>query len=489
MRRTVFFLFNFLTVVLLTFTTSAFAKPLWIEGTDAGPQIELNLPSFAPVIEKLGQSVVNISIEGKEEQQKLPPGIRRGDPFGGAPSPFDYFFQLPPELQNSRRIQSLGSGFVIHPDGYIVTNNHVVEKASEIKVTFKDDKKTYKAKIIGADKKTDVALLKVDVGHSLTSVVFGNSDKLQPGEWVIAIGNPFRLGHTATVGIVSAKSRRMEGGSPYDDFIQTDASINPGNSGGPLFNVHGEVVGVNTAIFSPGRMGGTGFNIGIGFAIPINMVKDIVSQIQDKGKVVRGWLGVKIQPIEEDTAQALGLTAAEGSLVAEVMDDSPAGKAGIQRRDVITKYDGVKILENESLPRLVAKTPIGKEVPVEVNRGGQAKVIKVKIEELKDGDVDEPGNEPDETKLGLTVQELSPEIARSLGLDQTKGVVVANVAPDSEAELKGIRRGDVILEINSQTVNSVQDFKKLTKDLKKSTPLLVLINRSNDTFFLTLKVE
>ena len=478
--------FTLLTLILINFS-AAHAKPLWIENSEDTKPIEVAIPSFAPVIEKLGQAVVNISIEGKEPARQGP--VFPKGPNSGQPSPFDFFFQLPQEGQ-SRRIQSLGSGFVIHPDGYIVTNNHVVEKASEITVTFKDDRKTYSAKVIGSDKKTDLALLKVDVGHPIPAVVFGNSEKLQPGEWVIAIGNPFKLGHTATVGIVSAKSRKIEGGGPYDDFIQTDASINPGNSGGPLFNTRGEVVGVNTAIFSPGRMAGSGFNIGIGFAIPINVVKDIISQLSDKGRVTRGWLGVKIQPIDDDTAQALGLKQAEGSLVAEVMTDSPAAKAGIQRRDVIAKFDGNSIVENDSLPRFVAKTPIGKEVSVEVSRGGAVKILKVKIEELKDSEVDETEQEtPDDTKLGLTVQDISPEIARSLGLDDIKGIVVTNVTTDSEAERKGIRRGDVIAEINSQPITSVAEFKKLTKDLKKDKPLLILINRNNDTFFIPLKVE
>ena len=466
--------------------TTASAKPLWIEDGEGSKQIEVTIPSFAPIIEKLGKAVVNISIEGKETAR--PAQLFQQRP-NGQPSPFDFFFQIPPE-GGTRKIQSLGSGFVIHPDGYIVTNNHVVEKASEITVSFKEDRKPYKAKVIGSDKKTDIALLKVDVGHPLPSVVFGDSDKLLTGDWVIAIGNPFKLGHTATVGIVSAKSRKIEGGGPYDDYIQTDASINPGNSGGPLFNGKGEVVGVNTAIFSPGRTAGAGFNIGIGFAIPINAVKDIVSQLSDKGRVTRGWLGVKIQPIDDETAQALGLNAAEGSLVAEVLPDSPAMKAGVQRRDVITKFEGTPIIENDALPRLVAKTPIGKEATLEINRGGTTKNLKVKIEELKDNEVpDAEDKEPDESKLGLTVQEVSPEIARSLGLEDVKGVVVTNVAQDSEAERKGIRRGDVIAEINSQPVTSVADFKKLTKDLKKDRPLLILINRNNDTFYIPLKVE
>jgi len=480
--------FKFILLALIPTLAVADPKPLWIDGEQSPPQIEINLPNFAPVIEKLGQAVVNISIEGKESV-KPPPGLQ-GSPFGGGnPSPYDFLFQFPPDAQR-RKISSLGSGFVIHPDGYIVTNFHVVEKATEITVTFKDDKKTYSAKLIGADKKTDLALLKVDTDKKLTSVVFGNSDKLQPGEWVIAIGNPFRLGHTATVGIVSAKSRRPDGGSPYDDFIQTDASINPGNSGGPLFNTKGEVIGVNTAIFSPGRMGGTGFNIGIGFATPINMVKDVVSELHDRGKVTRGWLGVKIQPIDEETAQALGLPESGGSLVAEVMENSPADKAGVQRRDVILTFNGTKVVENDSLPRLVAKTRLGSEVPLEILRKGKPMTLKVKIEELKDTEESqEIENQPDESRLGLTVQDISPEIARSLNLENTKGVVVANVTADSEAEKKGIKRGDVILEINSEVVESVTDFKRLTKDLKKSKPLLVLVSRNSETFFIALKAE
>jgi serine protease Do len=469
---------------LCLLAVTAQAKPLWIEGSQNGPQIEINLPSFAPVIEKLGQAVVNISIEGKEKA--APPPRFRPDM---QPSPFDFFFQMPPELQN-RRIQSLGSGFVIHPDGYIVTNYHVVEKATQISVTFKDEKKQYTAKVIGSDKKTDIALLKVDVGRPLTAVVFGDSEKLQPGEWVIAIGNPFKLGHTATVGIVSAKSRKVEGGSPYDDFIQTDASINPGNSGGPLFNTRGEVVGVNTAIFSPGRMGGTGFNIGIGFATPINIVKEILSQLHETGRVVRGWLGVKIQPIDEETAQALGLSDSSGSLVAEVVQGSPAAKGGIERRDVITKFNGQRIVENDSLPRLVANTPIGSVANVEVLRGGKLKTLKIKIEELKDGEATEGVEaQPDETKLGLTVQDITPEIARSLGLEEPKGIVVTNVKTESEAEKKGIRRGDIILELNSEPVNSVTDFRRITGEIKKTRPLLVLVSRNGETFFVALKVD
>lgn len=474
---------------------SAESGTLWIDSEPSSPQVEIKLPSFAPVIEKLGAAVVNIAVEGKEgpalPQQRFGfPGLPKQDP-GQQPNPFDFFFQLPPELQGRRSFQSLGSGFVIHPDGYIVTNNHVVERATKISVTFRDDKKSYTAKVIGSDRKTDLALLKVDAGHQLSNVVFGDSGTVQPGDWVIAIGTPFRLGHTATVGIVSAKGRRVPGpgGSPYDDFIQTDASINPGNSGGPLFNSRGEVIGVNTAIFSPGRMGSTGFNIGIGFAIPVNIVRDIISELHKHGRVTRGWLGVLIQQIDEDTASALKLSAASGALVAKVMEGSPAAKAGIQRGDVIVSYDGHKVEENDDLPMMVAKSPLGKEVAVNVIRRGKAMSFEAKIEELKESEEDEGAPESEENKLGLSVQDITPEIARSLGLDESKGVVVTNVAPDREADRKGLRRGDVILEVDSQAVNSSADFRRLTKDIQKNKPLLLLVNRANDTVYFTLKLD
>ena len=487
-------------IILLAFLAAAAApqnaranNDLWLESTETQPNAELNIPSFAPLIDKLGKAVVNISIEGKEG----PPAMGKKEQFGAQrpdrdsqqQSPFDFFFQLPPEMMGRRSFQSLGSGFVIHPDGYIVTNNHVVDKATSIKVSFRDEKKTYDAKVIGIDTKTDLALLKVNTGHPLTAVALGDSDKIRPGDWVIAIGNPFRLGHTATLGIVSAKSRKMPGGGPYDDFIQTDASINPGNSGGPLFNSRGEVIGVNTAIMSPGRMGATGFNIGIGFATPINLVKEIISQLHKKGKVVRGWLGVMIQPVDQDTAEALKLESAEGALVADVQNDSPAKAAGIEHGDVIVSFDGKKVSENDELPILVARTEIGKEVEVGIIRHGKASTVKVKIAELKSTDEEPESEEAEENRLGLSVQDLTPDIARSLGLEESTGVVVSNVAPDSEADRKGLRRGDVIVELDSQPVNSAAAFRKHTKDLPKNKPILLLVNRNNNTIFFTLKLE
>ena len=467
---------------------------LWLDGGSHPSGVEIKLPSFAPVIEKLGSAVVNISIEGTE---KVGGGFRKGGPgMGGGPqgeqSPFDFFFQFPPDApQGKRSFSSLGSGFVIHPDGYIVTNQHVVDKATKILVSFRDDKKTYEAKVVGIDLKTDIALLKVDFpGKQLPAVVLGDSDKLTPGDWVIAIGNPFRLGHTATVGIVSAKSRRVPGGKPYDSFIQTDASINPGNSGGPLFNAQGEVVGINTAIFSPGRMGSTGFNIGIGFATPINLVKTIISQLHKTGKVTRGWLGVLIQPVSEDMAQVMKLDAASGALVADVLPNSPAGKAGFQRGDVITGYDTHKVLENEDLPLMVAETDVGRTVNVDVIRNGKAIVLKVKIEELKDEEAENvTTSDTEESTLGLTVQELTGDIAHSLGIDDVKGVVVTEVMPDSPAANAGLKRGDVVLEVGGKAVSNNKEFRTLTNDIEKNKPLLLLVRRGENTIFLTLKVE
>ena len=470
-------------------------KSLWIEGGNHQSGVEINLPSFAPVIDKLGKAVVNISIEGTEKVASPFARKGQGDEKGAPPqfnSPFDFFFQMPPDApQGKRSFSSLGSGFVIHPDGFIVTNQHVIDKATKILVSFRDDgKKTYEAKVIGADTKTDIALLKIDLPDKLPAVVLGDSDKINPGDWVIAIGNPFRLGHTATVGIISAKSRRIPGGKPYDNFIQTDASINPGNSGGPLFNAAGEVIGVNTAIFSPGRMGSSGFNIGIGFATPINIVKSIISQLHSSGKVTRGWLGVLIQPVSEELAQAFKLDDAIGALVADVMPNSPAAKAGFQRGDVILNYDGQVVNENDELPLMVAETPVGKKVAVEIIRGGKKDTLPVLIEELKDDVVESEVETPaEESSLGLTVQEITPDIARSLNLEGVKGVVVTEVEPESPGATAGLNRGDVIMEVDRKPVLTSKEFRDVAKLIEKKRPLLILVRRGDNTIFLTLKVE
>ena len=465
----------FSVTILLSINALALDKP-WIEQDSTSVEIpEIQLPSFAPIIDKLGQAVVNIRTEGKNdsEKQQLDPN-----------NPFELF--MPPQ-NSQRKFTSLGSGFVIHPDGYIVTNQHVVEGASKIFVTFKDEKKPLTASVVGSDLKTDLALLKLDKVGKYVAAPLGNSEGVKPGDWVIAIGNPFRLGHTATLGIVSAVSRKLPGGKPYDDFIQTDASINPGNSGGPLFNAKGQVIGVNTAIYSRGGFGGGG-SIGIGFAIPVNMVKTIVTQLKDKGKVIRGWLGVLIQPVDQDIATAMNLDQAKGALVADVISNSPADKAGIKRGDVIVKYDNQAIIENSELPLLVAQTPLGNKVNVELVRAGSTKTISITIEELKDEDQKLPDSAIiEEDKFGLSTQDLTSEIARSLGLKNTEGVLVSEVEPDSVAAEAGIRRGDVIIEVNSKPVVSSSDFKAKTADLKPNIPVLMLIKRAEGTIFLTLK--
>lgn len=488
--------------VVFFITCSALAEEskIWLENGEGTPIIDINLPSFAPVIEKLGPAVVNISIEGKEPGLAPGPGQkfgRRGRDEGALPggpggqqSPFDFFFQFPPEEQGRRSFQSLGSGFVIHPDGYIVTNYHVVDKATKITVSFKDRKNTLTAKVIGADKRSDIALLKVESPTKLAAVTLGDSEKVSAGDWVVAIGNPFRLGHTVTAGIVSAKSRKVPGGSPYDDFIQTDASINPGNSGGPLFNARGEVIGVNTAIYSPGRFGAQGFNIGIGFATPVNLVKEILPQLKKQGRVTRGWLGVLIQPVDEDVQAALNLEKPEGALVADVMKDSPAEKAGIERGDVITKYSGKPVIDNDSLPNMVAQTDLGKSIQLELIRKGKVLTKRATIEELKDEESEVKEREPaEESKLGLTVGEITPEIARSLDAEEGDGVIVEEVEPDSAAEAAGLRRGDIILEVDGAKIKTTKAFKEAEAKLKPNHPVLLLVKREDSTIFLTPKLE
>lgn len=470
--------FQFLLLSLLI-PAVCFAKDkLWIEQENPDTAFpEAQFPSFSPIIEKLGQSVVNIRTEGKNDGDKQSNML---DPN----NPFEFFFQPPQNSQ--RKFTSLGSGFVIHPDGYIVTNQHVVEGANKIFVTFKDEKNPLTAKVVGSDVKTDIALLKLEKPGNYVAAPLGQSDSVKPGDWVIAIGNPFRLGHTATVGIVSAVSRKLPGGKPYDDFIQTDASINPGNSGGPLFNSKGQVIGVNTAIYSRGGLGGGG-SIGIGFAIPVNLVKTIISQLKDNGKVVRGWLGVLIQPVDQDIATAMKLDSANGALVADVITGSPADKAGIKRGDVITKYEDQKIQENSELPTLVAQTPLGSKVSVEVIRSGAKKSFNVLIEELKDEESIKTEEPLLEDKFGITTQDLTPEIARSLGLKGSEGVLVSDVQADSIAFEAGLKRGDVIIEVNSKPVTSASDFRSKTSDIKPDVPVLLLIKRAEGTIFLTLK--
>ena len=431
------------------------------------------LPDFTTLVEKVGPSVVNISTVSEEREQLQ----RRG---GGGPGgdPFEFFFRRP----GPRR--SLGSGFVLDKKGYIITNHHVVEDASKIVVRLQSDEE-FEAEVIGTDAKTDIAVIKIEENDSLVPLALGNSSELKVGAWVLAIGNPFGLDHSVTAGIVSAKGRRIARPeqSPYDDFIQTDAAINPGNSGGPLVNTAGQVVGINSAIFS--RSGG---NIGIGFAIPIDMARTIVPQLKEFGSVTRGWLGVMIQPVDEDIARSLDLDEPTGALVAKVFPDSPASEGGIEVGDVIIKFNGHDVPESTDLPSIVANTPVGSDVAVVVVRGGKKKKIEIHVAKLDDASAGEGPVEDDE--LGLSVQDVTAEIAKELGLDtDTQGVVVSSVTRGSAAELAGIRAGDVIQMVGNRNVTSVAEFERELADRDKDESVLVLVRRGDQTLFRVIKPE
>jgi len=435
--------------------------------------------SFSQLAKKASPSVVNISTV------KVIKGGRRGPvPFGGPlgpHDPFKDFFErfFGDQIPRDFRQQSLGSGFVIDKDGFILTNNHVVENTEEIKVKLAD-KREYDAKIVGRDTKTDLALIRIESDHPLVPLTLGDSDKLYVGDWVIAIGNPFGLEATVTAGIVSAKYRDIGAGS-YDNFIQTDASINPGNSGGPLLNTAGEVVGINTAILS--RSGGS---VGIGFAIPINMAKDLLPQLK-KGKVVRGWLGVMIQKITPDLKEKLGLKDEKGALVADVTAGGPAEEAGIKRGDVIVSFDGEDIKEMHDLPYIVASTPVGKKVTLELIRKGKKKSLQVKTGELKEED-ESPVVSEASPNLGLMVKEVTPELARNFGLSETMGLVVVQVESNSPAGEAGMRPGDIILEVDQISMKDLAQFNRKIEKYKAGDTILFLLNRSGTTLYLTIKV-
>lgn len=438
--------------------------------------------SFSCLVEKVSPSVVNISsvkITENPNADNMPFRHQFGED-----DPFQEFFErffgdrMPKEFRES----SLGSGFVIDTNGYILTNNHVVENPEKIRVSLNNNE--YEAKLIGRDPKTDLALIKIDTDEQLTPLPLGDSEKLKVGDWVVAIGSPYGLGNTVTAGIVSGKFRHLGLGA-YDDFIQTDASINPGNSGGPLLNVKGEVVGINTAIFSRGRG-----NIGIGFAIPINMAKVLLPQLRE-GKVVRGWLGVVIQAITPELKQKLGLTSEQGALVSDVTKDSPADKAGLKRGDVIISFDGKEIKVMNDLPYLVATTPVGKKVPIEVVRNGEKIKLEAVITEARPesaAPTTEGKEEKTGSRLGLKLQENSPDFASQYNLSESRGLVVVGVVPYSPAYMAGFRIGDIILELDRQPVGKLDEFLKKVNEYQKGETLLFLIQRKSSTLYLTLKV-
>jgi serine protease Do len=438
-----------------------------LAGTEYG-----SLPSFADLAARVSPTVVNIKVTSIEKAT-FP------DQLFGEDFPFPGFgFQIPQQPRQFKR-QGTASGFIIGKDGLILTNNHVVENAQQITVTL-SDKQRYKAKVLGRDPKTDLAVLKIEPKTALPAAALGNSDALRVGDWVMAIGNPFGLTNTVTTGIVSAKGRTI-GAGPYDDFIQTDAPINPGNSGGPLFNMAGEVVGINTAIFSQ-----SGGNIGIGFAVPINLVKSLVPQLETKGTVTRGWLGVAVQPVTAQLARSFGLDQAQGALVADVVAHGPADQAGIKRGDVIVNFDGKKIDDSSSLPALVASTPIGKTVPVEVVRDGKKTTLNVAIAKLADQTASvAPAQEKSE--WGLAMRNIRPEERQQMNLKRNEGVLVQAVMPDSPAANAGIQPGDVILQINHVAVSSVKGVKDEAAKTKGDKPLLLLVRRADgSTMFAAL---
>ena len=433
--------------------------------------------SFADQVERLSPAVVNISTTTivndapAMDMPQFPPG-----------SPFEDFFRNFGDKNQQRRASSLGSGFIIDDAGIVVTNFHVIENAEEITVTLADET-AFTAEVLGQDQKTDIAVLKIDPGDTdLTAVPFGDSDSLRVGDWVLAIGNPFGLGGTVTAGIVSARGRDI-GNGPYDDFIQTDASINRGNSGGPLFNTDGEVIGINTAIFSQ-----SGGSVGIGFAISSNLAKRVTTQLAEFGTTRRGWLGVFIQEVTPDIADSLGLDSAGGALVSSVNEKSPADDAGLEPGDVITSFDGKMIDKMRDLPRIVAETDIGATVDVELMRGGKMMTVQVTIGELERaelvglvGEEEAKGDVESFDRLGFSVDNLTPELAAELGLDsEAKGVVVTEVVEGGPAFAKGLEVGNIVKRFGQRRVESAADLAKSVADTLDAGRAGVLLLVEND---------
>jgi serine protease Do len=450
-------------------------KPAAVPAAAGLRMVPVDIPQL---FKEVSPAVVNISTTQVVKFNR--PQMR--NPFGPQ-DPFDDFFNnFFGRMPKDQKRKSLGSGFIVSPDGYILTNNHVVEKADEVTVTLLD-KEEFKAKVVGTDPKIDIALIKIDAKKKLTYAALGDSDKLEVGEWVVAIGNPFALGHTVTAGIVSAKGRII-GSGPYDDFIQTDASINPGNSGGPLFNLKGEVVGINTAMVQGGQ--------GIGFATPIQLAKSVLDQLKEKGKVTRGWLGVYIQPLTPEAAENLGLTGRRGALVSDVTSGGPAEKAGIRSGDVIVGFNGKEIRDEHELPQAVASTKPGKTVEVRLIRGGKETTVAVTIAEME-GEPGKPaaGHDLSSKTLGLTVQDITPEIAQRFEIENTKGVVVTGVADGSPAEDAGFNQGDIIRAIVRQDkrnpVTNAAEFAKLVKKFQSDKTVLFLVERGDARILLTVK--
>lgn len=461
---------------------------------------------FETVVNQVKPAVVSITSvktfkHSKQKQRQMP-----GDRFHSQPRPgpeqeqdedqfqqfrdffgddfFDRFFK-PRFPEGEYKIQGLGSGIIIDSEkGYIITNNHVVEDADELKVTL-GDKREFDGKIVGTDPQTDVAVIKIE-GKNLPSAKMGDSDTIRVGQWAIAIGSPFGLSQTVSIGVISATGRANVGVAAYEDMIQTDAAINPGNSGGPLVNIKGEIIGINTAIFT--RSGGYQ---GIGFAIPINMVKIIMKDLVEKGKVTRGWLGVVIQDIDPALAKSFNVTVTEGVLVSDIQDNSPAKEAGFERGDIVIEYEGKPIRDVNHLRNSVAQTEVGKKAKVKVLRDGKEKELSVKIgEQPSDLFAGGPGAAPSGGKdLGMTVQNLTKELAKSLGIEEDSGVIVSEVQPGSPAAMSEIREGDLIKEVNRKKISNVTEFKKALSEADKEKGVLVLVKRGEFSRYVIIKTK
>ncbi|MBC8287735.1 MAG: DegQ family serine endoprotease [Nitrospinae bacterium] len=445
---------------------------------------------FVEIAKKQNPAVVNVSTKAKADAtpQRNFPVPRPGPGQNKSPDPFrDFYDRFFGERPNQQPKRGMGSGFVIDKEGHILTNYHVIEGADEIVVMLEDNgkEKEYDATLIGSDSKTDIALIKINREPGDTTefpfLKLGSSENLEVGEWVVAIGNPFGLSHTVTVGVVSALGRSI-GAGPYDEFIQTDASINPGNSGGPLINIDGQVIGINTAIIS----GNSGGNVGIGFAIPINIAKGILKDLKETGSVTRGWLGVMIQKITPELEKSFGLNQSEGALVGDVIPDGPAARGGVKRGDVIINFNNQPVREMEDLPKIVAATNPGSAVDVEVIRDGSRKILHITIEVLKDSqEVVVAKADP----LGLQVQDITEELAQGLKLQGMEGVLVSDVAAGNAASEAGIRRGDVISEMNRAPVKNTGDYHKLLASVEKGSSVLFLVKRGGSTIYIAVKVE
>jgi serine protease Do len=465
-----------LTVTLMAFFILTFygpARAAWNDGA--------NTPlSFKDLAEKASPAVVNIRTVktmkgGGRVFRHFSPG-----PWGDN-DPRKEFFErfFGPQQQQEYKQRSLGSGFIVSSDGYIVTNNHVVEDADEIRVILKDGKE-YDATIEGRDSNTDLALIKIKSGDSLPNLPLGNSDHLNVGEWVVAIGSPFGLEQTVTAGIISAKGRVI-GSGPYDDFLQTDASINPGNSGGPLLNMNGEVVGINTAIIASGQ--------GIGFAIPVNMAKGIIDQLKQHGEVVRGWLGVQIQDLTEELREYYNVKDKKGALVLEVIKGDPADKAGIKAKDVISEVNGKPIESVRDLTRTIAEIPVGETAAVKVIRGGKEKMIKVHIAKREDQKASAQSSmDKTDDDLGLRVTEITPEMVSRYQLPENEGVIITQISPDSKAMQAGLQVGDVIKEINHREIKTQKDYEDALTAAESSKEISMFVRRQN-AGFIVIKIR